>query len=206
MTAAACLLEYRESVQKIESYIAAAHTVNATGHYVHCQDYRQFVISSAVVRFSVAWESFLEHIYCAFLVGEPDLEGNVVPCCVRAVDEQHAQRLLIGTNTYFDWTNPDKIIQLSELYLERDNPIHTAISSTKNDLFDLKTIRNAAAHISSTTQKQLDALASRLFNRQMIGTTVSDVVNLVKTDGKTVWEYYKDLLDAAAESVARGQV
>ena len=28
MTAAACLLEYRDSVQKIESYIAAAHTMD----------------------------------------------------------------------------------------------------------------------------------------------------------------------------------
>ena len=206
MTAAACLLEYRESVQKIESYIAAAHTVDVTGNYVHGQDYRQFVISSAVVRFSVAWESFLERIFCAFLVGEPDLVGNVVPCCVRAVDEQHAQRLLIGTNTYFDWTNPDKIIQLSELYLERDNPIHTAISSTKNDLIDLKNIRNAAAHVSSTTQTKLDAIASRLFGRQMVGVTVSDVMNFVRADGKTVWTYYKDLLDAAAEGVAKGQV
>lgn len=206
MTTADCLQHYRDSVHETESFIAGAHIKDATGQYIHSEDYRNFVISSAVVRFSIAWESFMESIYCSFLLGELDTQGRVVPCCVTAVDESHAHKLLIGMNKYFDWTNPDLIIQLSSLYLDPDNPIKTAIKSVKSDLLDIKTIRNAAAHMSVTTQGKLDALASRVFGSQQINIKVAYVIHYVRPDGKTLWEYYKDLLDVAAENVAKGVV
>ena len=40
----------------------------------------------------------------------------------------------------------------------------------------------------------------------MTNTTVDNVINYVRPDGKTMWIYYKEILDAAAESVAKGQV
>lgn len=206
MTTADCLQCYRNDVQETESFIAEAHILDASGHYVHPLDYRDFVISSAVVRFSIAWESFMENTYCSFLMGEPDTQGRSVPCCVTAADEKHAHQLLIGINRYFDWTEPDLIIRLSTLYLGQDNPIKTAIKSVRSDLMDIKTIRNAAAHISVTTQNKLDALASRLYGTQQINTTVASVVHFICPDGKTLWEYYKDLLDVAAENVVKGVV
>lgn len=206
MTTVDCLQRYRNSVQETESFITDAHIQNAAGQYIHSIDYRNFVISAAVVRFSIAWESFLENIYCSFLMGEVDTLGRVVPCCVTAVNYSHAQKLLIGTNRYFDWTNPDLIIQLSTLYLDPDNPIKTAIKSVKSDLLDIKTIRNAAAHISVTTQGKLDALASRVFGSQQTNVVVAKVINFVRTDGKTLWTYYRELLDVAAENVAKGIV
>lgn len=206
MTAADCLQHYRDSVQQAESFITEVYQTDAGGQYIHPHDYRDFVVSSAVVRFSIAWESFLESIYCAFLLGELDTKGNTVSSCVVARDEEHAHSLLRGTNKYFDWTNPEKIVALSVLFLGSVNPIKTAINATLSDLFDLKSIRNAAAHISSTTQKSLDSIASRLFGHQMVNTTVTDVILMVRSDGKTMWSYYKDLLDVAAENVASGQV
>lgn len=197
---------YRNDVLEAESFISEAHIKDSTGNYIHPINYRDFVMSSAVVRFSIAWESFLENIYCAFLLGELDMQGRVVPCCVRATSLDHAHKLLIGTNKYFDWTNPELVVQLSSLFLEPDNPIKTAIHATNSDLFDLKTIRNAAAHISTTTQQKLDSVASRLYGRQMVNTKVAEVINHVRTNGKTQWAYLKDLLDVAAENVANGIV
>lgn len=205
MTAAECLRNYRSSVQTIEAYILEAHQQDDEGSYIHTEAHRQFVITAAVVSFSIAWESFLENISCSYLMGEPDTEGNTVPCCLRARDEGHASKLLIGTNAYFDWTNPDKIVQLSTLYFNRDNPIKTGVLSVMSDLKDLKTIRNAAAHISASTQQSLNALASRLSGRQITNAIVADVVNYSK-NGKTVWQYFKELLDVAAENIAKGQV
>lgn len=206
MTTVDCLQRYRDAVQETETFIAEAHIMDTSGHYVHPLGYRDFVISSAVVRFSIAWESFMENTYCSFLMGELDTQGRSVPCCVTAKDEKHAHQLLIGTNRYFDWTDPDLIIRLSTLYLDPDNPIKTAIKSLKSDLIDIKTIRNAAAHISVTTQTKLDALASRLYGTQQINTTVAAVVRFLRPDGKTLWEYYKDSLDVAAENVVKGVV
>ena len=206
MTTADCLQHYRDSVIEAESFISEAHIKDASGNYIHPERYRNFVMSSAVVRFSIAWESFLENIYCAFLLGEQDTQGRAVSCCVSATSIEHAHKLLIGTNKYFDWTNPELVVQLSSLYLNPDNPIKTAINSTKSDLFDLKTIRNAAAHISATTQQKLDSVASRLYGHQVVNSKVADVISHVRTDGKTQWMYFKDLLDVAAENVAKGVV
>lgn len=206
MTTIDCLHIYRESVKKSESFIAEAHLTKTDGSYIHGADFQSFVIASAVIHFSIAWESFLENIYSSFLMGEPDTQGRIVPCCVSVTNEEHAHRLLIGTNKYFDWTNPDMIIRLSQLYLQKDNPIKTAINALHSDLLDLKTIRNAAAHISSTTQQSLDALASRMFGHQIINASVEQVVNHIRNDGRTEWTFYKDLLDIAAENVAKGVV
>lgn len=206
MTAEKCLKRYREAVLEAESFISEAHAKDNKGNFIHPEEFRYFVVSSSVVLFSIAWESFLENIYCSFLMGEPDTQGRVVPCCVSVADEDHAHRLLIGTNKYFDWTNPELVVKLSLLYLDNNNPIKFAINSASSDLFDLKNIRNAAAHISSTTQKSLDSIASRLCGRQMYNTKVTDVISFTRPDGKTMWTYYKDLLDVAAENVAKGQV
>jgi hypothetical protein len=206
MTTADCLQKYRDSVLEAESFISEAHNKDASGNYIHPVRYRNFVISSAVVKFSIAWESFLEHIYCAFLLGEQDTQGRIVPCCVSVSSLEHAHKLLIGTNKYFDWTNPDLVVQLSSLFLNPDNPIKTAINSTKSDLLDLKTIRNAAAHISSSTQQKLDSVASRLYGHQAINSKVEEVITFMRPDGKTQWAYFKDLLDVAAENVAKGIV
>lgn len=92
------------------------------------------------------------------------------------------------------------------MFLEQDNPIKTAIHATNSDLFDLKTIRNTAAHISTTTLQKLDSVASRLYGRQMVNTKVAEVIYHVRTDGKTQRAYLKDLLDVAAENVANGIV
>ena len=206
MTTADCLDRYRNAVLEVESFISEAHIKDGAGSYIHPLDYRDFVMSSAIVRFSIAWESFLENIYCAFLLGELDMQGRIVPCCVRATSLDHAHKLLIGTNKYFDWTNPELVGQLSSLFLEPDNPIKTAIHAANSDLLDLKTIRNAAAHVSTTTQQKLDSVASRLFGHQMVNIKVADVISHVRTDGKTQWAYFKDLLDVAAENVAKGVV
>lgn len=206
MTTVECLQKYRDSVKTIEKIISEAHNQDEKSAYIHTEEYRQFVIAAAVVRFSVAWEGFLENICCLYLMGEPDIEGKVVPCCLKARDENHASKLLIGTNTYFDWTNADKIEQLSKLYFNQDNPIKTGISSVKSSLNDLKTIRNAAAHISASTQKTLNALASRYKGCQVINATVADVINYQFPDGRTVWQSFKELLDATAECIAKGQV
>ena len=77
----------------------------------------------------------------------------------------HAHRILIGTQKYVDWSNPEIIRRLCNLFFDPSNPFDTYIASINTDLFDLKTIRNAAAHLTSTTSQQLDSLATRKLKR-----------------------------------------
>ena len=87
------------------------------------------------------------------------------------------------------------------------NVIGDNILSIQNDLLDLKTIRNAAAHISATTQKKLDSLASRLLSHTVVDITVESLITqLEPSTGLSYFEYYKQKLDVVAEKIAKGEI
>lgn len=202
-----CLERYRKSVAEAESFISIAYTQEASGAYIHPELFRSFNVESAVVKFQISWESFLESIFACFLCGDSDLRGNVVTRSVYARDRGHASQLLIGTNKYFDWSNPDIVIKMSKLYLSDNNPFSCTLSSIHSDLLDLKIIRNSAAHLSITTQDKLDGLASRLMGTRKVNCRVSDVILFVDPiQGKSLWNIYKDKLDVAAENIAMGMI
>lgn len=199
------LTTYRDTVNKATQYMQAAYAKNGNGSYMYCQEHQRFIVDASVLKFFIAWETFLESAFSAFLLKKQTLQGTYVNTFVTASDFEHAKRLLVGTNTYFDWANPDKVIELSKLYLGEINPIHNAVASIKFDLFDLKTIRNAAAHLSSTTQKSVESMVQRKTGRLAIGITAADFI-IGNYNGTIHWYYYKDILDAAAESIANGNV
>ncbi len=194
---------YRDAVNKATQYMQAAYAKNGDGGYMYSQEHQRFIVDASVLKFFIAWETFLESVFSAFLLKKQTLQGTYVNTFVTAVDFEHAKKLLVGTNTYFDWANPDKVITLSKLYLGEINPIYNAVASIKSDLFDLKTIRNAAAHLSSTTQKSLESMVQRKTGRLAIGIKPADFM-ISTYNGTVYWYYYKDLLDAAAESIANG--
>ena len=73
---------------------------------------------------------------------------------------------------------------------------------------DMKSIRNSAAHLSSTTSSKLDGLASRILSTPVTNYTaykllfsIDPRVTLYPT---TVLERYLTLLDVAAEEIANG--
>ena len=103
-----------------------------------------------------------------------------------------------------DWANHEIVRRLAKLYLENGEPLASNIASISSELSDLKTVRNAAAHLSSTTRHQLDALSSRVLSRNITNTDVATfMMQLHPSDStKTVLQYYQNLLDIAAESIA----
>lgn len=71
--------------------------------------------------------------------------------------------------------------------------------------FNLKTIRNAAAHISATTQQNLDGLASRLLLHTVVNISVESLISKIEpTSGLSYFEYYKQKLDIVAAKIAKG--
>jgi hypothetical protein len=76
------------------------------------------------------------------------------------------------------------------------------------DLYDLKTIRNAAAHLTSTTQQKLDSLGTRKLKRQCNDLKVSDILFTFDPDSatnETVLTTYLNKLDICAEGIANGE-
>lgn len=207
MTIHDCLTQYRAQVSEATAYLQKAYDKNPDGTFCHPPAYKSFIVNAAFLKFYIAWEEYLENIMSAYLLGELTLNGTAIVKNVAARGEKHAHELLVGTNTYFDWSNPDLIRRLSKLYLEESNVVGDNILSIQNDLFDLKTIRNAAAHISATTQQKLDGLASRLLSHTVVDISVESLITSIEpTSGLSYFEYYKQKLDIVAEKIAKGEI
>jgi len=198
------LNNFRLGVAQVDSYVAKAYVVNADGDDIFDDAGKDFIVSSAFLKLFIAWESFIEDVFAKYLIGEASTAGTAVAKHVTPRDRGHALKILIGTQKYVDWANHEIVKRLASLYLENGEPLQTNLNSINAELADLKTIRNAAAHLSSTTQPQLDALASRVLGTAVTGTTVAKfVTELHPSDTtKTVLQYYQGILDIAAENIA----
>jgi len=200
------LSQYRDTVFDARQYASDAFQQKPDGAYVYDEAHRGFIVDAAILKFFIAWETFLESIFKCFLLGERTIEGTLVSSCVNARNEQHAGKLLIGTSKYFDWANPEYVCTLSKLFLNENNPIDSSLRSIYSDLYDLRTIRNAAAHMVETTRKPLESLAQRKTGRMQVGIKPYSFVLMTESGNRTYWDYYQQILDIAAENIAKGVV
>ncbi len=76
-----------------------------------------------------------------------------------------------------------------------------------SDLADLRTMRNASAHITSTTQTALDSLALRVLSRPAGSIDLYSLLTAVdprSAASETIFLGYKNKLVSAAELIVRG--
>ncbi|MFZ4702088.1 MAG: hypothetical protein ACOYMG_18740 [Candidatus Methylumidiphilus sp.] len=165
---------------------------------------RNQIITAAFLNMHVAWETFLESALAEFMIGTPTISGRAPVRFVspRTVDD--AQKILIGANRYFDFANPDNVRKIVKIYFENGYPFEPHLSSIASDLADLRTMRNGAAHISTTTQTAINSLAQRLTVRASPGIELWDLLTTPIPDGQTVFERYKNALLLASELIAQG--
>lgn len=195
----------RNDFVKLSQYISNAYVKDAAGVYQFNVEFREFTVSSSFIGLHISWESFLEGTFVGYLIGEPTISGAVITKYASPCNIEHAQNMLIGTQKYVDWSNPEIVLKLVRLYFPPGNQFETAINSIKNILFDIKTIRNSCAHISSTTSRALDSLASRLLNGVVANISVTDFILRIDPNGNgvdTILDTYIHYLDAAAESIS----
>jgi hypothetical protein len=198
---------YRASVIEIRSHISLAFQLDAAGEYVLSKPQRDFITDSAFLKVYIAWETFLESAFIKYMTGLPTITGSVVTRHVTPIDTNHANDILIGVQTFVDWSRADVVLKLSSLYFVTGNPFQVYIGTVVSDLQDLKTIRNALAHLSSTTSVKLDALASRLLGRPVTSMGVSDLIFMIDPTSagvSTIIDSYLNKLDIVAEGIANG--
>lgn len=205
MSLAQTLQDFRNSILTINGLIATAHATNAVGASLWTIDETIFITESAFLKMFISWESFLEKSFVLYLTGNLSMDGNAIVKYANPISEAHAHKILIGVMKYVDWSNPEIIKKFANLYFDSGKPYETAISSIQGDLSDLKTIRNSVAHISTTTTRNLDILATRKLSRPTSRISVYDLILSLDpiSTGNTIIKTYQDNLDAAAEIIAR---
>jgi hypothetical protein len=202
----AALNKYQSEIKDYSLYITKAFAQDPLGKYFLTAEEQHFVVDSAFLRIFMSWETLLENAFVLYLMGNPSAGGRLPQRFAIPLSESHAREMLIGTQRYVDWANPEIVRRLSQLYFDHGEPIGSMLSSVQADLFDLKTVRNAAAHLTSTTGRALDALATRRLSKTSSAITVSDFLLAIDPSGSgtsTILDYYLSLLNAASDGIVR---
>lgn len=190
-----------------DSLIVNAHRIDASGAPLFPLADQRLITVAAFLNLFVAWEEFLETAMSQFMVGTPTLSGSAPVRYVAPPNVEAAKQMLIGTNKYFDFANHELVRKMAGLYFKDAYPFEPHLSAILTDLADLRTMRNASAHISTTTQRALESLAQRVFGLPRPGISLYDMLTAVDPRapaGATVFAESRDKLLATAQLIAHG--
>ena len=206
MSLAQVLANFNGSVAQCESLIANAHKSDPAGAPLFPAIDQQQITVAAFLNMFIAWETFIESSIAELMVGSATRGGTVPVKYVAPLDLASARQLVIGMMKYFDYGNHVNVRKLVGMYFRDGYPFEPHISAIYSDLDDLRTMRNASAHISSTTQTAMEALALRLFSAPKPGISLYQLLTAgdPKSPGRTIFVSYKAKLLATAELITQG--
>ncbi|MDI1361062.1 hypothetical protein [Methylotenera sp.] len=207
MSLSISLSEIKSRVMQCDNLIANTHLTNRNGAYLFSAIDRQQITVAAFLNLFIAWESFLEDTITKLMSGSQTISGRLPNRYVVPPNQDAAKALVLGCHRYFDYANFDNVKRIVLIYFEMGYPFEPHLSSITNDLADLRTMRNASAHITTTTQKALEALAQRVFSTPQPNI---DLYTLLTTsrptslNGNTLFAESRDKLLVTAELIANG--
>lgn len=207
MTLAAALNELQSNAAQCDSLIANAHNVDATGAPILPPIDRQQITVAAFLNLFIAWESFMEDAMTKLMSGSPTISGTHPIRFASPRSQNDAKALVIGINKYFDYANHQNVKKVAMMFFENGYPFEPNLSAIASDLDDIRTMRNASAHITSTTQKALNALAQRIFTTPHPGINLYTLLTSRdprSSSSDTVFEESKNKLLTTAILIANG--
>lgn len=207
MSLADSLAEFRASVSQCDSLIAHAHQTDANGAaLLPVLDRRQITVASFLNLF-VAWETFIESALTKLMSGQLTISGTPPRRYVSPPSVEAASKLVIGVQRYFDYGNHDNVRKMVQMFFDQGYPFEPHLGSIAADLSDLRTMRNASAHITSTTRPAFQALAQRVFSTPRSDIDLYSFLTAIhpqSATGNTVFAEYREKLLIVAQLVANG--
>lgn len=201
------LAAFKADVAQCDSLIANAHRTDGAGNSILPVLDRKQITVAAFLNLYVAWETFLESSLTELMAGGATLSGAPPIRYVSPVSVEAARVLIIGVQRYFDYGNPEYVRRLVSMYFQNGYPYEPHLSAASSDLADLRTMRNASAHITSTTQTALESLALRIFAGPNIKIDLYSLLTRIdprSTTGETVFLACKNKLVVIAELIVQG--
>lgn len=207
MSLAQVLAEFQSSVAQCDSLIGNAHQLDSSGRAILPPIDQKQVTVAAFLNLYIAWETFLESAMTELMVGSPTLSGRAPVRFVSPTSLDAARSLVIGVQKYFDYGNCDFVLKMVRLYFDGGYPFEPHLSGIAVDLSDLRTMRNASAHLSSTTRTALESLAFRVLGRNAAGIDLYGLLmayHPLSATGDTIFWTYKSTLVTAAQLIVQG--
>jgi hypothetical protein len=202
------LTTFQAAVAQCDSLIASAHRSDATGTYLFALPDREQITVAGFLNLFIAWEEFIEASINDFMMGDLTVRGNIPVRYVTPPSAQHSNKMIVHTLRYFDYSNNDNVRKVAKLFFEAGYPFEGPLSSIDAELAEMKTIRNACAHLSSTTRTALEGLATRILGQPQPGINVYRLLTTfdprVQGNATTIYATYRDKILSAAQLIAQG--
>lgn len=172
--------------------------------------HRDYLAEIAFLKAYIAWELFLEESFVLFLLGKLAPAGarpirTIVPS-TRAI----AEKLFIPeTRPFADWTVTEHVLtRAKKSFKTGTDPYSLSLRRHNNTLTEIKKIRNAIAHSSSTTQELFKQVARDRLRPGVCppDLTVGGFLSMtdpatVALDPESFFEGYLGVLKLAAEGI-----
>lgn len=207
MSLAQVLADFQADVTQCDNLIAHAHATDASGASILPLIDRKQITVAAFLNVFIAWETFLESSLAELMVGAATLSGSQPVRHVSPLNGDAARKMVIGPQRFFDYGNHDHVRRVVSLYFQNGYPYEPHLSAILSDLADIRTMRNASAHITSTTQTALESLAQRILVQPHPGIDLYTLLTTIDPRsalGDTVLVSYEQKLRVTAELIVQG--
>lgn len=167
----------------------------------------QLVLSTEAIFFRAfrAYENFLEDVFVLYTLEKPTLRGTVSKSYIQAENFNHARELLRSGKRFLDWTNPETVIERAETFVKGGGTIKSVVASAKQDLLDMKAVRNHIAHNSEESRAPFEKLIRRVRGTTPIRPLLPGDHLLAQVQGgpsgRYYLDYYLDRLSEIAEAI-----
>jgi hypothetical protein len=204
---AQALVDFKARVAQGDSLIASAHRTDAAGTPFFTPLDQQQITVAAFLNMFIGWEEFLESSLLHLMAGYPTINGGLPVRHVVPPTPEHARLIVKGVSRFFDYSNHEFVRKIVEIYFDQGYPYEPHLAAIMQTMQDLKTIRNACAHVTASTHIPLAGLATRIAGQPVPDLTVYRILTM--TDPRagsagTVLETYKTTLLVTAELIAQG--
>lgn len=162
----------------------------------------QLVLSTEAIFFRAfrAYENFLEDVFVLYTLEKPTLRGRAPKSYLQAENFNHARELLRSGKRFLDWTNPETVIERAETFLKGGGTVKNVLASAKQDLLDMKAVRNHIAHNSEESRAPFEKLIRRVRGTTPIRQVMPGDHLLARVRGGPSGRYYLDhYLDRLSE-------
>lgn len=207
----AILQTFQNSIKNCNGLIAEAFTQNDNGEYIISKHGRDMLTKTAFLDLYIAWEAFLEESFEYYLMGGATIGGTMPVTLYKSSDISQIRKMMamLGNERFFDYTIPDKVVTVAKLLFKDGYPYANNINSARQALQDLKTMRNAAAHMSQEATHSFNGLVQRTLTVPHAGMDLSTFLlahtpMMKESSDNRVFAYYQSILNVAANGIANG--
>ncbi|HEY6298258.1 MAG TPA: hypothetical protein VIW95_01340 [Candidatus Binatus sp.] len=205
MSLAKVLGDFKADVAQCGTLILHVQQKDARGKSIlPLIDQKQVVVAS-FLNMSIAWENFLGNSLSEFMVGSKTLRGKKPVRYVAPTSRAKAREMILAGRRYFDYLDVNLVRTVCQMYFRTGYPYYSPISGSFLQLSDLKTMRNFAAHVTSTTRASLSSVTQRVFSAPQPGMDLYKF--LIASDPAstgTIFLSYQSRLIVTAELIANG--